>query len=75
MKLIFKTETEILKEFEMVEMTDEVEATLKELEANFDNRPILKYEITFKDGVFVKECHRLEDISQKIVSVLTITVI
>jgi hypothetical protein len=71
MKLTFKTETEILKEVELNEMTDEIQ---KELETSFDNKPILKYEITFKEGVTVNQCHRLEDITDKIVSTLTITV-
>lgn len=71
MKITFKTETEILKEAELNEMTDEIQ---KELEASFDNKPILKYEITFKEGVLVKQCHRLEDISDKIVAALTITI-
>ena len=71
MKITFKTETEILQEVELNEMTDEIQ---KELEISFDDKPILKYEIAFKEGVVVKRCHRLEDISDKIVSALTITV-
>jgi len=71
MKITFKTETEILREVEVSQMTDEIQ---KELETSFDDKPILKYEITFKEGVVVKQCHRLEDISDKIVSALTITV-
>jgi hypothetical protein len=71
MKITFKTETEILREVEVSQMTDEIQ---KELETSFDNKAILKYEITFKEGVVVKQCHRLEDISDKIVSALTITV-
>jgi hypothetical protein len=47
----------------------------RELENSFDNKLIKKYEITFKDGVLVKQFHRLEDIDDKIVSDLTITII
>lgn len=71
MKLIFQTETEVLKEIDTLQMTDEIES---ELETSFDNRTILKYEITFKEGVLVKDCHALEDIDHKIASVLKITV-
>ena len=71
MKITFKTETEILRELEISQLTDEIQ---KELETSFDNRQIKKYEIIFKEGVFVKQCHRLEDITDKIVSDLTITV-
>ena len=72
MKLIFKTETEVLRELEVSQITDEIE---KELEASFDDKPMLKYEIIYKEGVIVKQCHRLEDISDKIVSSLVITVL
>lgn len=72
MKIIFKTETETLKEVEFDKLTSELQ---EELEYGFDNRPILKYEITFKEGVFVKDCHRMEDITDKQISILTITVV
>lgn len=71
MKITFKTETEILREVEISELTDDIQ---KELETSFDDKPIKKYEITFKEGVVVKQCHRLEDVTDKIVSALTITV-
>lgn len=71
MKITLKTETEILKEVELNEITDEIQ---KELETSFNDKPILKYEISFKEGVLVKQCHRLEDISDKIVAALTITI-
>lgn len=69
MKIIFKTEKEILKEIELTEMTNEVQENLENL---FDERLILKYEITFKEGVVVKQVHRLQDITEKIASELTI---
>jgi hypothetical protein len=71
MKIIFKTETEILREIELSEMTYEIQEELKE---SFDNKPILKYEIIFKEGVIVKQCHRLEDISDETVQTLTVTI-
>jgi hypothetical protein len=71
MKLIFKRNTDILKEYEITEMTDEIQ---KEIET-FDDKQILKYEITFKEGVLVKKCHDLGDISDKMVSALTITLV
>jgi hypothetical protein len=71
MKITFKTETEILREVEISQLTGDIQ---KELEVSFDDKPIKKYEITFKEGVVVKQCHRLEDITYKIVSSLTITV-
>jgi hypothetical protein len=71
MKITFKTETEVLRELEVSQMTDEV---IEELETSFDNKTILKYEITFKEGVVVKQCHRFEDVTDKIVSAITITV-
>jgi len=70
MKLIFKTETETIKEIELHDMTD---AVIKELETAFDEKPILKYEITFKEGAVVKHCHGLQDISEDMVSTVTIT--
>lgn len=71
MKITFKTETEILKELELSKMTDEIERELKD---SFDDKPIKKYEIIFKEGVIVRQCHRLEDISAKSVSALIITI-
>jgi len=71
MKIIFKTETEILREIELSEMTCEIQEELKE---SFDNKPILKYEIIFKEGVVVKQCHRLADISNETVQTLTVTI-
>ena len=71
MKVTFKTETEIIRELEINEMTNEIQS---ELESSFDNKPILKYEICFKEGVLVKDCHRLEDIDEEIVSAIAITI-
>lgn len=71
MKVIFKTETKILTELELDDITDDIE---NELETTYGDKPIKKYELTFNEGVVVKDCNRLEDISDKMVSVLTITI-
>lgn len=70
-EIIFRTEAEILKELDVAQMTDEIQTELK---ISFDDKQIKKYEIIFEEGVVVKQCHNFEDISEKIVSVLTITV-
>ena len=44
MKITLKTETEILKEVELNEITDEIQ---KELETSFNDKPILKYKFLF----------------------------
>ena len=71
MKIIFKTETELVREIDLHEMTDEL---MQELENAFDNRLIKKYEITFIEGVLVKQCKNLDDIDSKMISILTITI-
>ena len=71
MKIIFKTEADILREIDFTQMTDEQMEVIK---ADFDQKVILKYELTFNEGVTVQQCHALEDISHKMISVLTITV-
>lgn len=72
MKIIFKTEREILKEVEFTEMTNEIQ---EELQNSFDNRQILKYEITFKEGVVVQQVHNISDVTEKVASALTITIV
>ncbi len=71
MKITFKTETKILKSFDFKELNDELE---KELRAYFDDKPILKYEITFKEGVLAKQFNSFEDISERIADAITITI-
>jgi hypothetical protein len=71
MKITFKTETEVLKELELDELTREMQNDLKAL---FDHKPILKYELTFKEGICVSQCHNLDDINEKMVSAVTITI-
>jgi len=70
MKIIFKTETDILREIDFAQMTSEL---IENIQSQFDEKPIAKYEMTFVDGVKVKDCHNLDDVTPKIISVLTIT--
>ena len=74
MKLTFKTDTEILKEINLFQstLTDEIQ---KELELEFDNRVMKKYKMTFNEGILVKECHSLGDITHEMVSGITITIV
>ena len=71
MKIIFKTETELVREIDLHEMTDEL---MQELESTFDNRVIKKYEMTFNDGILVKQCKNINNIDSKMISILTITI-
>lgn len=74
MKLTFKTDTEILKEINLFQstLTDEIQSELK---LEFDNRVMKKYEMTFNEGVLVKKCHSLGDITPEMVSEITITIV
>lgn len=73
MKLIFKTESEILEELEVPEtISDEFSDKLTE---TYNHKTMLKYEITFKEGVMIKDCHSLEDIKYGIIECVTITIL
>lgn len=71
MKFIFRTETEVLKELDLLALTDELEDELAEL---FDNRPIKKYDLVFKEGLTVYQCHNIRNVRPEMLESLTITV-
>jgi len=71
MKVIFRTKKEILEEIEFSDITNEIADAL---EKKYDKKPIKKYELIFNKGVTVGQCHRLDDITDKMVSILTITI-
>jgi len=71
MEFIFKTETQILTKIDTSQMTRDI---LKEIQNTFMDKPIKKYEITFKEGVVVKQIDRLENIKPEMVSAITVTV-
>jgi len=72
LKLIYKTETETLKELELPldGMTSELEEELRNL---FDDKPILKYEFIAKEGVTVSKFHRVGDLTEDHVSAVIVT--
>jgi hypothetical protein len=71
MKIIFRTETEILREVESSQIDDK---TQFELEKEFDDRQILKYEMVFESDILVKQCHDFNNISENMVKTLIVTI-
>lgn len=59
MKIILKNESTILKEIKSEELTDQ---QADDLHTEFDRRTILRYEIVFKEGVCLGDCHRLDSL-------------
>lgn len=70
MKIILKTESSNLIEIEFSDLSESVEKKLRE---SFDNRNVLKYELTFNDGVLLKDIHSIEDVTTKMINTLTVT--
>ena len=71
MKIIFRTKTEILREVESSQIDDK---TQFELEKEFDDRQILKYEMVFESDILVKQCHDFNNISENMVKTLIVTI-
>ena len=71
-KIIFKTETEVLKEVSHEDITNY--DVRRELSEKFDNRKIKKYEIEFCEGVFVGDCHDISNVNAAIIKTLTLTI-
>jgi hypothetical protein len=71
MKIIFRTETEILREVESSQIDNK---TQFELEKEFDDRQILKYEMVFESDILVKQCHDFNNISENMVKTLIVTI-
>jgi hypothetical protein len=68
MKLIFRNDIEVLRELTEDEITAEV------LETLYPDEPIRRYELVFKEGVKVKECHDFDDITPDMLSEVVITI-
>jgi hypothetical protein len=68
MKVIFRNEMEVLRELTENEITVEV------LESLYPDEPIRRYELVFKEGVKVKECHDFDDITPDMLSEVIITI-
>jgi hypothetical protein len=68
MKVIFRNDIEVLRELTEDEITVEV------LETLYPDEPIRRYELVFKEGVKVKECHDFDDITPDMLSEVVITI-
>jgi hypothetical protein len=68
MNLIFRNDIEVLRELTEDEITAEV------LETLYPDEPIRRYELVFKEGVKVKECHDFDDITPDMLSEVIITI-
>jgi hypothetical protein len=68
MNLIFRNDIEVLRELTEDEITAEV------LETLYPDEPIRRYELVFKEGVKVKECHDFDDITPDMLSEVVITI-
>jgi hypothetical protein len=68
MKLIFRNDIEVLRELTEDEITAEV------LETLYADESIRRYELVFKEGVKVKECHDFDDITPDMLSEVIITI-
>lgn len=69
MKLTFKTETEILREVELTE--DGIKSELiKELDDLFDDKPMKKYEVNFKEGATVGNFNRMKIDNATVLSII-----
>ena len=68
MKLIFRNDIEVLRELTENEITAEV------LETLYTDESIRRYELVFKEGVKVKECHDFDDITPDMLSEVIITI-
>jgi hypothetical protein len=68
MNLIFRNDIEVLRELTEDEITAEV------LESLYPDEPIRRYELVFKEGVKVKECHDFDDITPDMLSEVVITI-
>lgn len=47
---------------------------INELMARFDGNEILKYELSFKPGVLVGQCHKIDDIDPLKIESLVVTI-
>jgi hypothetical protein len=68
MNLIFRNDIEVLRELTEDEITAEV------LETLYADESIRRYELVFKEGVKVKECHDFDDITPDMLSEVIITI-
>jgi len=68
MKVIFRNDIEVLREL------TENEITVEALETLYPDEPIRRYELVFKEGVKVKECHDFDDITPDMLSEVVITI-
>ena len=68
MNLIFRNDIEVLRELTENEITAEV------LETLYADESIRRYELVFKEGVKVKECHDFDDITPDMLSEVIITI-
>lgn len=72
MKIIYKTETEVLRELNSEDLN---ESMIEELTTTFDNREILKYEVTYQKGTSISQIHDLNNaIDEGLVKSVTIVI-
>jgi hypothetical protein len=70
MNYVFKTDSEVLLEFDFNGMTQEEQKLIKE---RFGSKPVKKLEFEFADGVTVNDCGDLYEIDVEKVLTITIT--
>jgi hypothetical protein len=68
MKLIFRNDIEVLREL------NENEIKAEYLDSLYADESIRRYELVFKEGVKVKECHDFDDITPDMLSEVVITI-
>jgi hypothetical protein len=68
MNLIFRNDIEVLREL----TENEIEA--EDLDTLYADESIRRYELVFKEGVKVKECHDFNDITPDMLSEVIITI-
>jgi hypothetical protein len=74
MKIIYRDTNKVLKEIDDFDSSNE--ELIKELVDSFDGKPILKYELTFNEGLgfTVGDLHDFNNVKPKFVSSITITI-
>jgi len=68
MNLIFRNDIEVLRELTENEIKPEY------LDSLYADESIRRYELVFKEGVKVKECHDFDDITPDMLSEVVITI-
>jgi hypothetical protein len=69
-KIIFKQGEELIKD---VNLDDLKSSDFDYLKKEFDSKPILKYELTFGEGILLGDCHNIDSIDLSKIEKLTVT--